>query len=75
LDKELGMIKMKKYGIKLILLILGIFIGLLLREVPLFVEMRFVNETLLPLLAENQLLTVVIIMAMLGIVLIASKKG
>lgn len=66
---------MKKYGIKLILLILGIFIGLLLREVPLFVEMRFVNETLLPLLAENQLLTVVIIMAMLGIVLIASKKG
>jgi|GEM_PF-3489462 len=65
----------KKYGIKFIILILGIFIGLLLREVPLFMEMRFVHETLLPLLAENQLLTVVIIIGMLGISLVASKKG
>ena len=65
----------RKYGIKFIILILGIFIGLLLREVPLFMEMRIVHETLLPLLAENQLLTVVIIMAMLGVILVASKKG
>lgn len=66
---------MKKYGIKLILLILGIMIGLLLREVPLFMNLTFVDETLMPLLVENQLLTVVIIIAMLGITLIASKKG
>ena len=69
------MIRMKKYGIKLILLILGIMIGLLLREVPLFMNLTFVDETLMPLLVENQLLTVVIIIAMLGITLIASKKG
>lgn len=66
---------MKKYGVKIILLILGIIIGLLLREVPIFMNLTFVDETLMPLLIENQLLTVVIIIAMLGIVLVASKKG
>jgi len=69
------MIEMKKYGVKIILLILGIIIGLLLREVPIFMNLTFVDETLMPLLIENQLLTVVIIIAMLGIVLVASKKG
>jgi len=66
---------MRKYVLKVIILLLGIFIGLLLREIPLFTELTFVEETLLPLIAENQLLMVVIVMAMLGITLVASKKG
>ena len=58
---------MKKNAAKLAILLLGMFIGLLLREV------QFVNNQLMPLIHEYLLLIVITLVTITGIVLVIGK--
>ncbi|MCL1990968.1 MAG: hypothetical protein FWG67_08780 [Defluviitaleaceae bacterium] len=65
---------MKKFGLKLVIFILGIVIGLLLRETPQLAEIPFINYYLMPVIAHHQLLVVVILVTIIGIILVTTKK-
>ena len=55
---------MTKLVMKLVIFVLGIFIGLLLRE------FRFVNNNIMPLIYENQILVGLLIVSIIGFILI-----
>ena len=59
---------MTKLITKIVIFILGIFIGLLLRE------FAFIDEGLMPLIYENQLLVGLAVISLLGLVFIVIIK-
>lgn len=64
---------MKTFGLKMVVLIVGVVLGLMLRDVPRFEEIPFINNTLMPFLRANFQWTMVITVALLGLVLAMSK--
>ena len=58
---------MKKNAAKFVILVLGMFIGLLLREIA------FVDNRLMPLIHEYLLIIVITLVTITGIVLVIGK--
>jgi len=60
---------MKGFFTKFVIFSLGIFLGLLLREVPR------INNELMPLIFENQLLVGLSVITVIGLVLVMKAKA
>lgn len=59
---------MTKYLTKITIFLLGIFIGLLLRE------LTFVNENLMPVIYDNQILVGLVVVSIMAIVLMVNTR-